>query len=352
MSKKRIGEDAIRACHLYTNKNLSMEKIAKLLGFSPPTIKRILIENNVALKPIKRLTEKQKEEIVKLYCNDKLSTWQIAPRFNVLNVCILNTLRKAGIKLRSRSDAAKTYSVNRNYFKIVDTKEKAYILGLLYSDGNVYRDSLTLCFEATDKYILEEISKEIEFTGPLNFRKGGKNTNGTNRRDAWVLRVHDKEFVSTVRRLGIIERKTTKLSFPYWLKDGLWQSFLLGLFDGDGNAYHKGSLRVSIAGASQMTKDIADILYQKLNIICDLQYPKNSNGTVVRTSSTSPSLVFLNWLYENPPKFFFKRKFETYVKTIDHVLKPNSRFKSSVVNIAKESYNIIKLINEKKENCN
>lgn len=342
--KVLTDSDVEKICNLYTQ-GLSLENIVKKTGVWDRPVKEALIKGKIQLRKPKRLTLEQEREIVRLYIEEKLSTWDIGPKFNVLNVCIMKVLKRNGIILRNRSDAAKMYSVDRNYFNHVDTKEKAYILGLMYSDGNVWKDSFTLCLKYNDKYILELIASELKSTGPLNFRKGGKNTNNTNRSDAWILRIHDKDFVSTIKKLGIVERKTSKLQFPYWLNKKLWAAFILGLLDGDGSvSIYKNNLKVNIAGAKNMTNDIKNIAISELQIPSRLYFPSNSNGTVVNFDSSPRSLKFLNWLYSNPPKFFFRRKFEIYKKSLEHILQSKYSKKDTLA-LATIAKNIVNNIN-------
>lgn len=293
-----------------------------------------------------KITKIQEKEICRLYLEDKLSTWKIAPLFNVLNVCILKVLKRNNIILRKRTDAAKIYSVNRKFFETVDTPEKAYILGLCYSDGNVYKDSFTLYFQEQDKYILEEISKLIEFNGPLGFRPQksiwSKISNKIiNVKAGYALRIHDREFVSNLKNQGIIERKTSKLSFPYFLDKSLWPSFILGELDGDGCiCIEKKSIRVNIAGSIYFTSDIKNISEKFFNIYCRQQLYLKSKGTTVNFSGRN-AIKFLNILYKNPPKFFFKRKYLRYKNFItDNIKREN--IDNDYRSIMNESYyNII-----------
>ena len=73
-----------KAIDLYTNKQLSMNKIAQQLGISDSTVKKFLTEENIEIRK-KRVS----------------------------------------------------YDVKENLFNTIKTEEDAYWLGLLYADGNV-----------------------------------------------------------------------------------------------------------------------------------------------------------------------------------------------------------------------
>lgn len=80
-----------------------------------------------------------------------------------------------------RANNAKHY-YDENYFNVVDTKEKAYFLGLLYADGcNVNHPTtgeLSITLQEEDSYILEKFKQVLKSDYPLeNINKADKNSN-------------------------------------------------------------------------------------------------------------------------------------------------------------------------------
>ena len=74
----------------------------------------------------------------------------------------------------------KTYHCNEHFFDVIDNGDKAYILGLLWSDGcnSVDLGKITLQLQEKDKQILEDISKAIQSDMPLWFLNlNDKNSN-------------------------------------------------------------------------------------------------------------------------------------------------------------------------------
>ena len=60
------------------------------------------------------------------------------------------------------------YSLNESYFETIDTPNKAYCLGLWYTDGNVMKSGkCRIQLEASDRHILEAIKSELSYTGEL-----------------------------------------------------------------------------------------------------------------------------------------------------------------------------------------
>ena len=68
------------------------------------------------------------------------------------------------------------YTYNKNYFEVINTKEKAYILGFLYADGCIssyYKNERlkAMAMEIQLKYddieLLEKIKNELEANVPI-----------------------------------------------------------------------------------------------------------------------------------------------------------------------------------------
>lgn len=228
----------------------SPKRVGAALGVSAETVD-YHVKKSGQHQQRKLVTQTMRDEMVRRYADGE-SSWEIGSAMGFLNVCVIKNLNKAGVQLRDRSTAAKTYSVNQNYFKEIDSPTKAYLLGLIWADGNMSKDSFTLALKDSDKPLLESVRTEIGSTGPLNFRKRQERQMS----DMWALRVHDKRFCAHLRALGIVERKTSKLRFPAFLPCNLYPMFILGIVDGDGCVGEKlpkgPHLSFNIAGSEQM----------------------------------------------------------------------------------------------------
>lgn len=240
------------------------------------------------------VTETQRAAMKDLYENHGLSTWKIGKAMGYLNVCVINNLKRAGVKMRNRSDANKTLGVNRDYFKSVDTPTKAYLLGFFYADGNLHKDSFTIALQERDKYVLETMAKEMGYTGELSFRK----KQAASKQNMWALRIHDKEFSETLRTIGIVEQKTSKVRFPTFLDSSLTYAFIHGLSDGDGCvSWHKDRLTFVLAGAQEMIVDVQGIIRDELGlpmIYGDRPKSKGKVGTLNGINAVS----FLHQMYK------------------------------------------------------
>lgn len=115
-----------------------------------------------------------------------------------------------------------------DYFNIIDTAEKAYILGLMAADGNVMASGritfgLKVDDEATVKLVRDRIAPGIALCYP----KG---------RPFVSMTVTSRPLAAGLAQWGVVPRKSRILRWPYELGE-MQRPFLLGYFDGDGCAF-------------------------------------------------------------------------------------------------------------------
>ena len=142
------------------------------------------------------------------------------------------------------------YFYNENYFKEIDTTEKAYWLGFLYADGCItrfYRNekmksmSLELTLQSFDKEHLKKLRRCLDSNVPISEKRVKK----------YLANKIVFNCTSMCRDLinnGCTPVKSNTLSFPNdsILRKDLISHFIRGYFDGDGgihygesNAYNK-----------------------------------------------------------------------------------------------------------------
>lgn len=99
----------------------------------------------------------------------------------------------------------KKYTVNEEYFDSINSEIKAYFLGFIYADGNVYISNknyaFSICINTIDSYLLDIIKQELNYTGPLHYKKNNVIT----------LQIGNKKLVNSLINLGVVPKK--KFSF-------------------------------------------------------------------------------------------------------------------------------------------
>jgi hypothetical protein len=56
-----------------------------------------------------------------------------------------------------RNNQSIKYSINENYFSVIDTPSKAYWLGFLFADGSVYKRRASKVLEISEFLVCKDI---------------------------------------------------------------------------------------------------------------------------------------------------------------------------------------------------
>lgn len=254
------------------------------------------------------------ENIINLY-NSGLSQSKVGEIYNVRHYIIGKILKKCGIKSRDDSHKGRKYTINENYFDTIDTPNKAYILGLLYSDGCNYppQHRVKLELQEADKRILEQISVEIQSNKPLAFNNlSKKNANWSN---TYRLDITNKYISDRLVELGMVQNKSLILEFPSWLDVSMYAPFLRGYFDGDGHIEWNKTKFITIVGTSQFCQYVKTFCIDELGINCTIRNTadENSNTKLLYICRKDNIKKFLDFIYNNAT-LYIERKYNVYQK--------------------------------------
>ncbi len=138
------------------------------------------------------------------------SSEKICLDYNVRALTICRILRRNGII--PHGNKPRKYFFNEDYFKIIDTEDKAYFLGLMYADGNCHHKSglVSISLQARDEDILKEFISYIGFTGKLIACKKKNPKHQIQLR----LELHSRKFQDTLIKVGCVPKKSLILKFP------------------------------------------------------------------------------------------------------------------------------------------
>jgi len=151
-----------------------------------------------------------------------------------------NQLEKFFNKLRThkRYLIKKVLDFNKDYFKSLNTKAKAYFYGWLLADGHLDKKGKRLMCELNvqDAEILKRFIKVLNFNPKkVNFKRTEKNEKYFM---SMVLEISNENFVKHLMNLGFFPgKKSKKIRFPFSIAKNLELALacLLGFFDGDGS---------------------------------------------------------------------------------------------------------------------
>ena len=144
--------------NLYKSKKLNTYQIAKKFGCCQATIWKTLVKFRIKRRKSHELNSNipSKEELVKLYLKNKLSTWTIEKKFGYCHGTVHRKLKEYNIPTRDRADS---HIFNERKDFSGDLNEKAYMIGFRLGDlgvRKIWPNSKTICV-ASGSTIQEQI---------------------------------------------------------------------------------------------------------------------------------------------------------------------------------------------------
>lgn len=254
--------------------------------------------------------------IIKLYLEGK-SIYEISKIVeNINSVAVWRILKLNKIQSRPLEISNRRYNLNINYFNEINTKDKAYFLGLLYADGynNFDKGTVSISLQKKDGDLLELFNKYINHNKPL-YEVEYKNIFPQLR-----IEFGSKKLSSDLNKLGCVQKKSLILKFPTieQVPEHLQRHFIRGYFDGDGCIVNsKNKLTWNIVSTKSFCQDVQKILVNDLN----LNFTKLSKKTSELSNNFIYSLIYggrkqvakiYNWLYEDCDDLYLKRKKDKY----------------------------------------
>jgi len=225
--------------NMYVHEGIGCPKIAKILGLTNFIVRNRLLKEGITIRSKKtatkfRIPEEVKQNIIKDYLENTLSEPELVKKYN-LSKSTLNRRLKEWEKIRSHSEAHRQYAVDEEYFGDVLNEEKLYFLGLLYADGCCTGGEIVLGLIEKDKHILDFYNNKLhEGKKPLTYIAPYIGKEGFTSSPYYRLVIHNQKLYKKAQELGVVERKTFKLTFPDWIPPALQHHFIRGYIDGDG----------------------------------------------------------------------------------------------------------------------
>lgn len=356
----RLDQHTNEIIEMYQS-GISMNKIAEKYLVNSGTIWYLLKFNGIETRRIKNFegkTEDYKDEIIQM-CKDGLSGYAISKKLGISKPCVLRFIKKRGIEtahkcsvdpnnlLKDKQDFVVKlfneglsqeeigkitghsgssicillqklglerewkYHVNESFFDVIDTPEKAYVLGWFYSDGCVDNTGrLRIQIQKEDEEILTKIAILMEYEGPLYQVPPPKRF--PHRKAQVCLDISRKVIADDLIRHGCVPNKSLVITYPTWIDPKLEPHFLRGVFDGDGSV----QVIKNHCKTSFTTTDTFNLELQKrllsMGIDSQLYYRyKDTNTCSLQTTKTAHSIALLDYLYNNAT-IYLDRKFQVY----------------------------------------
>lgn len=218
------------------------------------------------------------------------------------------------------------YFYNKDYFKEINSANKAYWLGFLYADGCITRTykneklknmslEITLCNE--DKHHLEKLRDCLESNLVIHDKivHGKEKDYKSNR-----LIVSCTSMCRDLINLGCTPQKTYDIQFPTYeiVPYKYMRDFIRGFFDGDGCICTtimsgKPHIELVITGMSGMLQSIADFLISEEVLRVEPKLHKDDRSKAYSMYMYGEDAVkdILDYLYKDA-EIYLDRKFNKY----------------------------------------
>lgn len=199
---------------------------------------KIRKKNNKGVTPIskKRIwTQEQILDIIDLYANKGMTMNFIKDKYSTKAGVISKILRDNNIEIK-RTGCTKNRLLKEDYFDVIDSEAKAYLLGFITADGSVHyrkRNSnkgvLRLGVQIRDIEIINLLKHELNSGSKIIYDKREK-------KETVLLSVSSDKIVKSLAKYGVVPNKTYSLDSLYkdFNNEDLFRHYLRGLIDGDG----------------------------------------------------------------------------------------------------------------------
>ena len=260
------------------------------------------------------------EEIERLYLEGKIAKEISSILGFKYSQPVYNYFKKRGWERNGKSGKV-TYKVDIDFFKCINTEEKAYILGFICADGHISEDRLVITVAEKDLDILEKIRGAMHSNHPIKKIKRINPYNKTDRKQLTLveLMIGRKELVESLFNMGLSSNKTYTLNGDIlkYIPKYLMRDFLRGYFDGDGNVffgrrYTSGyKYNINICGNEDFLLKSFQTYFPSNNKLYKDLYSKQCY--VWKISQKDKVRDFMHFLYYNS-SIFLQRKYNEYRK--------------------------------------
>ena len=277
-----------------------------------------------------KITEDFKTQVREFYRTQPMSISTLAKHFNI---CSVTASRIIGNKQRYSKTILFNPNIIENFFESIDSEEKAYFLGLIIADGNIYDPNdathktnhkgskwVSITLQDCDAYILKWFRDIIGLNSKI----------ASDGRGSSYVAVRSTKLAQDLAKYGIVERKSFITYFPFNIPKHLYRHTIRGIIDGDGTIkaetkYTPSDNRnrfkheISCCGTHRLMTEMYNLIYDtlKFDVHRDIYDYKNRLLSQFYVCNKNDMTKLGKWLYEDS-HIFIQRKFDNFKKFMNH----------------------------------
>lgn len=333
MAKRKCSEKQIdEMVKLYTIDGISCAKIGQRYSINVHTVSSYLKNRNIVVINKQNIINWKEREVIEDY-NKGISIIKIMEKYNTSYNSIKKCFDKHNIIITNHQNKTK---FNQYIFDCIDTEEKAYWLGFLYANG--YIDSSPLYDNKKSTYNFELSLALKDLVHLEKFNAFMKHENYNIKIDSYRCRwyITNKHLWTILNNYGCIPQKSLTLEFPnenIFKDKSLIRHFIRGYFDGDGSVckyINKSELivpQVSILGTPNFMEKYKSFFWKTNKLVKN----HNSDKTLILSYNSTKAVAFLYYIYKNS-SIYLDRKYQKFIKI------KNCRFRAKALKLLESKY--------------
>lgn len=257
-------------------------------------------------------TEDQLKDIYHLYFDEHKSFKDLKEIYHHEQGVFTRVFKEHGWKPKAPNCKYGKYKLNEHYFDVIDTPDKAYVLGLLYADGNNNdkQHIITIELQIDDYDLLVDINKLFETERPVRIYDYTGKSNRT--KPTCKLTLYSPHLCERAAELNLVPRKSLILEFPNWMDKDLIPFMLRGYIDGDGwvRPDHLGFM--SSDKFCYGAKEYFDSIGMKTSVM-DMKRHYNEHTKTLYFTNKEDIRKFAKMMFSQGT-VFMKRKYDKYIE--------------------------------------
>ena len=274
--------------------------------------------------PRKVITEELKQEIIKYYLSQPMTMKQVEEKYELSHPTITKILKDVPKYTKAKLNSP---NMKERFFQEINNEASAYFLGLLISDGNVFKDttgrqaSISITLDLKDEYMLEKFKEVLQTNTSI----------GYDGRGCGQIAVRSNIMAEDLAQYGVVPRKSYNTYLPQISKE-MMRHLIRGIFDGDGSIMAKSSPNndghnrflhsISFCGTHQLMEDISNYILENLGIKATVYDYKDRNLSELKIQNIDNIAKFGYWIYRNSTIFLNRKKdiFNDFLKHYNDIL--------------------------------
>ena len=206
-------------------------------------------------------------------------------------------------------------NLKHDFFSVIDSEEKAWLLGFLFTDGSVRKVGnscqIRLSIQLLDEEIIDKIKKWLEIDTKTKYDKREK-------KECCGIEIASQKMFEDLANYGIVPNKTYVINKLYLEKipKQFQRAYIRGLFDGDGGISFTGN-------TNEVSCDFTSYFYEtveEFQLFIDKQIGKEKHNKIAKMTNKSRCawrgrqqvIKILSWLYDDS-SVYLKRKYDKYL---------------------------------------